>query len=181
MKWTKNNLCHIIGPSRCLLTKAYSTLLQHFINKGNAWEGNIAPNMDVGCDLQVQVVRWGRSIYCNIQKFIQFQTTVNGVALTLNFITAIASGNAPLTAVQVRDSQLTILVTLKNPPNLTTHPQNKKTLTSWRMPYLKPEDLLLCCDMIFYIFHLCLYEIINRMFNIIKYGSKFFFMLISCR
>jgi len=53
---------------------------------------------------------------------------VNGVALSLNFITAIASGNAPLTAVQVCDSQLTtILVTLKkNPPNLTTHPQKKK-------------------------------------------------------
>ncbi|CAM6016725.1 unnamed protein product, partial [Sphagnum balticum] len=49
----------------------------------------------------VKVVRWGRSIYCNIQKFIQFQTTVNGVALSLNFITAIASGNAPLTAVQL--------------------------------------------------------------------------------
>jgi len=55
---------------------------------------------------------------------------VNGVALSLNFITAIASGNAPLTAVQVCDSQLTILVTLKkNPPNLTTHPQKKKKKT----------------------------------------------------
>lgn len=49
----------------------------------------------------LQVVRWGRSIYVNIQKFIQFQTTVNGVALLLNFITALASGEAPLTAVQV--------------------------------------------------------------------------------
>lgn len=49
----------------------------------------------------LQVVRWGRSIYVNIQKFIQFQTTVNGVALALNFITALASGDAPLTAVQV--------------------------------------------------------------------------------
>ena len=47
------------------------------------------------------MVRWGRSIYVNIQKFIQFQTTVNGVALLLNFVTAIASGEAPLTAVQV--------------------------------------------------------------------------------
>lgn len=49
----------------------------------------------------VKVVRWGRSIYVNIQKFIQFQTTVNGVALLLNFITALASGEAPLTAVQL--------------------------------------------------------------------------------
>jgi hypothetical protein len=36
------------------LQKAYSTLLQqHFIKEGNSWEGNIARNMDVGCDLQV--------------------------------------------------------------------------------------------------------------------------------
>ncbi|CAM6110646.1 unnamed protein product [Calypogeia fissa] len=49
----------------------------------------------------VKVVTWGRSIYFNIQKFIQFQTTVNGVALGINFVSAIASGNAPLTVVQL--------------------------------------------------------------------------------
>ncbi|KAH7285103.1 hypothetical protein KP509_33G012900 [Ceratopteris richardii] len=49
----------------------------------------------------VKVVRWGRSIYANIQKFIQFQCTVNGVALALNFIAAVANGEAPLTAVQL--------------------------------------------------------------------------------
>ncbi|CAK9233339.1 unnamed protein product [Sphagnum jensenii] len=49
----------------------------------------------------VKVVRWGRAVYCNIQKFIQFQTTVNAVALSLNFITAVSSGYAPLTAVQL--------------------------------------------------------------------------------
>ncbi|OAE26040.1 hypothetical protein AXG93_4601s1410 [Marchantia polymorpha subsp. ruderalis] len=49
----------------------------------------------------VKVVMWGRSIYVNIQKFIQFQTTVNGVALGINFVAAIVDGHAPLTAVQV--------------------------------------------------------------------------------
>eukprot|EP00897_Mesotaenium_endlicherianum_P000664 jgi/Mesen1/10599/ME000086S10136 len=47
------------------------------------------------------VVRWGRSVYANIQKFIQFQLTVNVVALCLNFVAACASGDVPLTAVQL--------------------------------------------------------------------------------
>lgn len=49
----------------------------------------------------VKVVRWGRSVYSNIQKFIQFQLTVNVVALTINFVAAVSSGHVPLTAVQL--------------------------------------------------------------------------------
>ncbi|XP_024360514.1 calcium-transporting ATPase 8, plasma membrane-type [Physcomitrium patens] len=49
----------------------------------------------------VKVVRWGRSVYANIQKFIQFQLTVNVVALTINFVAAVSSGHVPLTAVQL--------------------------------------------------------------------------------
>eukprot|EP00238_Polyblepharides_amylifera_P013083 CAMPEP_0196599016 /NCGR_PEP_ID=MMETSP1081-20130531/94632_1 /TAXON_ID=36882 /ORGANISM="Pyramimonas amylifera, Strain CCMP720" /LENGTH=1165 /DNA_ID=CAMNT_0041924757 /DNA_START=173 /DNA_END=3670 /DNA_ORIENTATION=- len=49
----------------------------------------------------VTVVRWGRSVYSNIQKFVQFQVTVNLVALSLNFISAVGQGTAPLTAVQL--------------------------------------------------------------------------------
>lgn len=49
----------------------------------------------------VKVVRWGRSVYANIQKFIQFQLTVNVVALVINFVAAVSSGAVPLTAVQL--------------------------------------------------------------------------------
>ena len=48
-----------------------------------------------------QVVRWGRSVYANIQKFIQFQLTVNVAALAINFVSAVSSGDVPLSAVQV--------------------------------------------------------------------------------
>ncbi|KAL2494263.1 Calcium-transporting ATPase 12 [Forsythia ovata] len=34
------------------------------------------------------VLRWGRCVYNNIQKFIQFQLTVNVAALTINFAAA---------------------------------------------------------------------------------------------
>lgn len=49
----------------------------------------------------VNVARWGRSVYVNIQKFVQFQLTVNVVALVLNFVSACITGTAPLTAVQL--------------------------------------------------------------------------------
>ncbi|PKA61773.1 putative calcium-transporting ATPase 4, plasma membrane-type [Apostasia shenzhenica] len=49
----------------------------------------------------VNVARWGRAVYINIQKFVQFQLTVNVVALILNFVSACITGNAPLTAVQL--------------------------------------------------------------------------------
>jgi Ca2+-transporting ATPase len=49
----------------------------------------------------VTVARWGRSVYTNIQKFVQFQLTVNLVALILNFTCACLTGSTPLTAVQL--------------------------------------------------------------------------------
>ncbi|KAG6389298.1 hypothetical protein SASPL_150765 [Salvia splendens] len=49
----------------------------------------------------VKVVRWGRSVYANIQKFIQFQLTVNVAALVINVAAAVSSGNVPLNAVQL--------------------------------------------------------------------------------
>lgn len=47
------------------------------------------------------VLRWGRCVYNNIQKFIQFQLTVNIAALVINFIAAVSAGEVPLTAVQL--------------------------------------------------------------------------------
>ncbi|XWS41778.1 hypothetical protein CRYUN_Cryun17cG0112300 [Craigia yunnanensis] len=49
----------------------------------------------------VTVAKWGRSVYINIQKFVQFQLTVNIVALIVNFSSACLTGSAPLTAVQL--------------------------------------------------------------------------------
>jgi len=49
-----------------------------------------------------KTVMWGRSVYDNIRKFIQFQLTVNVVALTLSLIAAFFSKyENPLTPVQL--------------------------------------------------------------------------------
>ncbi|XP_017257837.1 calcium-transporting ATPase 4, plasma membrane-type isoform X1 [Daucus carota subsp. sativus] len=57
--------------------------------------------MDDNFKTIVTVAKWGRSVYINIQKFVQFQLTVNVVALMTNFVSACVSGSAPLTAVQL--------------------------------------------------------------------------------
>ncbi|KAL7251676.1 hypothetical protein ACSBR1_013515 [Camellia fascicularis] len=49
----------------------------------------------------VTVLKWGRCVYNNIQKFIQFQLTVNVAALVINFVAAVSAGQVPLTAVQL--------------------------------------------------------------------------------
>jgi magnesium-transporting ATPase (P-type) len=50
----------------------------------------------------IKAILWGRSVYDNIRKFLQFQLTVNVVALSIVFIGACAGfGGSPLTAVQM--------------------------------------------------------------------------------
>ena len=48
-----------------------------------------------------RAVLWGRSVFDNIRKFLQFQLTVNIVALTITFLSAIAGYKPPLNAVMM--------------------------------------------------------------------------------
>ena len=49
----------------------------------------------------VRAVLWGRSVFDNIRKFLQFQLTVNIVALTITFLSAISGYKPPLNAVMM--------------------------------------------------------------------------------
>ncbi len=49
----------------------------------------------------VKAVKWGRNVYDSISKFLQFQLTVNVVAVVLALISAIVIGDTPLRAVQL--------------------------------------------------------------------------------
>jgi Ca2+-transporting ATPase len=46
-------------------------------------------------------VLWGRSVYENVRKFLQFQVTINFVALVITFVGSITDMGFPLTAVQL--------------------------------------------------------------------------------
>ncbi|XP_024981347.1 calcium-transporting ATPase 4, plasma membrane-type-like isoform X1 [Cynara cardunculus var. scolymus] len=92
----------------------------------------------------VKVAKWGRAVYINIQKFVQFQLTVNIVALMINFVSACITGSAPLTAVQLLWVNLIMdtlgaLALATEPPNdgLMARPPVKQsesfiTKTMWR-------------------------------------------------
>ena len=49
----------------------------------------------------VKAVEWGRNIYDSIRKFLQFQLTVNGVAIVMAFMGASILKQSPLTPVQM--------------------------------------------------------------------------------
>jgi len=97
----------------------------------------------------VQVVRWGRSVYANIQKFIQFQLTVNVAALVINVVAAITSGDVPLNAVQVRISSSLFFSHLHLHPNLcldevsNREEKKKKIIQVYKLKENKTEKI--CC------------------------------------
>merc|ERR1712072_177287 len=49
----------------------------------------------------VQAVKWGRNVYDSIGKFLQFQLTVNVVAIFIAFVGSAVIGESPLKAVQL--------------------------------------------------------------------------------
>jgi len=49
----------------------------------------------------VKAVLWGRNVFDSIRKFVQFQLTVNLVAVIIAFIGAVANGQSPLKPVQM--------------------------------------------------------------------------------
>lgn len=54
----------------------------------------------------VKAVMWGRSVFDNIRKFLQFQLTVNIVALTLTFLSA-GNCSAPIFLFLFREENVT--------------------------------------------------------------------------
>jgi magnesium-transporting ATPase (P-type) len=71
----------------------------------------------------VKAIMWGRCVYDNIRKFLQFQLTVNIVALILVFIGAVFGLGQPLNAVQmlwvnlVMDTMGALALGTENPVN----------------------------------------------------------------
>jgi Ca2+-transporting ATPase len=86
----------------------------------------------------VKAILWGRSVYDNIRKFLQFQLTVNVVALVLVFVGAVCGFGQPLNAVQMLWVNL-VMDTL-GALALATEPPNKELLE--RKPYKRSAILI---------------------------------------
>jgi magnesium-transporting ATPase (P-type) len=86
----------------------------------------------------VRAIMWGRSVYDNIRKFLQFQLTVNVVALLTVFIGACAGFHPPLNAVMMLWINL-IMDTLGALALATTEPSIK---VLDRKPYKRTANLV---------------------------------------
>lgn len=86
----------------------------------------------------VKAVMWGRNVYDSIAKFLQFQLTVNVVAVIVAFIGAFAVQDSPLKAVQMLWVNL-IMDTLASLALATELPTNDLLL---RKPYGRTKPLI---------------------------------------
>eukprot|EP00494_Astrolonche_serrata_P023558 UN23816 len=84
------------------LKEAHVGLAMYIAGTDVAKEASDIMIMDDNFASIVKTVLWGRSVYDNIRKFVQFQLCVNVVALTLSLVAAfIPNLELPLTAVQL--------------------------------------------------------------------------------
>lgn len=86
----------------------------------------------------VKSVMWGRSVFDNIRKFLQFQLTVNAVALTLTFFSALSGKEPPLNAVMML--WVNLIMDTMGALALGTEPPSKTLLT--RKPYKRDASLI---------------------------------------
>lgn len=94
--------------------------------------------LDDNFDSVLKSVKWGRNVYSSIRKFIQFQLTVNLVALIVSIVGALTVEESPLTAVQmlwvnlIMDSMAALALATEPPSNglLSTKPfgRNKESI-----------------------------------------------------
>jgi len=86
----------------------------------------------------VKAVLWGRSVFDNIRKFLQFQLTVNVVALTITFLSAVAGYKPPLNAVMML--WVNLIMDTMGALALGTEPPADKLLN--RRPYRRDASLI---------------------------------------
>jgi magnesium-transporting ATPase (P-type) len=81
---------------------------------------------------------WGRAVFDNIRKFLQFQLTVNIVALTLTFISALTGKDPPLNAVMML--WVNLIMDTMGALALATEPPSPQLL--FRRPYKRDASLI---------------------------------------
>jgi len=86
----------------------------------------------------VKAVLWGRSVFDNIRKFLQFQLTVNVVALTITFLSALVGYDPPLNAIMML--WVNLIMDTMGALALGTEPPKEELLD--RPPYKRNASLI---------------------------------------
>jgi Ca2+ transporting ATPase len=102
----------------------------------------------------ITAVKWGRNIYDCIRKFLQFQLTVNVVALTMVFIGALSVQVSPLYAVQML--WVNLIMNSFAALALATEPSTKTQLN--RQP-IRADEYIITKDMFVLIGSQAIYQI----------------------
>ena len=82
----------------------------------------------------VHAIKWGRNIFDNIRKFLQFQLSVNFSAVLLVFVCSCIGSESPITAIQmlwinlIMDSLGSLALSTEDPSDelLYRHPHSKR-------------------------------------------------------
>lgn len=116
----------------------------------------------------VKAVMWGRSIYDNIRKFLQFQLTVNVVAMFTAFVGSVVLKESPLEAIQllwinlIMDSFASLALATEAPtPDLLDRP-----------PYSR-DEYIVSRKMVKNLLAMAIYEIVI-VYSIVFAGEYFF-------
>ena len=94
--------------------------------------------MDDNFSSIVKAVMWGRAVFDNIRKFLQFQLTVNLVALSITFISVLTGYEPPLNAVMML--WVNMIMDTMGALALGTEPPNATLLH--RKPYTRNASLI---------------------------------------
>jgi magnesium-transporting ATPase (P-type) len=86
----------------------------------------------------VKAIKWGRSVFDNIRRFLQFQLTVNIVALTVTLLSAMGGRDPPLNAVMML--WVNLIMDALGALALGTEPPSGKLLE--RLPYKRDSSLV---------------------------------------
>lgn len=86
----------------------------------------------------VAACKWGRNIYDNIRRFLQFQLTVNVVALITSFIASVVMKDTPLKAVQL----LWVNMIMDSLASLALATERPTEILLQRPPYRKKEYII---------------------------------------
>lgn len=116
----------------------------------------------------VKAVMWGRNVYDSITKFIQFQLTVNLVAIIVAFVGACTVGDSPLKAVQM----LWINLIMDTFASLALATEKPTPALLNRDPYGRTKPLISKIMMKNIVGH-SLYQL-TIIFNLLFLGDKFF-------
>ena len=92
----------------------------------------------------VKVVRWGRSVYRNIQAFVAFQLTVNIVALTLNMICSLTGGEARCPLPRELPAPASLLFTVSRPSQFGRQVEHCAPMPHPAAPITSRHDVTLC-------------------------------------